>query len=63
MRHSLQIRIETRTLEKARTEMTLHVLAYNLKRAIAMKGVQPLIEAMRSSGPERRRPLHPSLTI
>src|ERR1700727_1520729 len=36
-----------RTLEKVRTEMSLHVLAYNLKRMIAILGVQPLIQAMR----------------
>jgi hypothetical protein len=36
-----------RTLEKVRTEMSLHVLAYNLKRIIAILGVQPLIKAMR----------------
>ena len=36
-----------RTLEKVRTEMSLHVLAYNLKRTIAILGVQPLIQAMR----------------
>jgi hypothetical protein len=36
-----------RTLEKVRTEMSVHVLAYNLKRMIAILGVQPLIQAMR----------------
>ena len=36
-----------RTLEKVRTEMSLHVLAYNLKRMIVILGVQPLIQAMR----------------
>jgi hypothetical protein len=36
-----------RTLEKVRTEMSLHVLAYNLKRMIAILGVQPLIQSMR----------------
>ena len=36
-----------RTLEKVRTEMSLHVLAYNLKRMIALLGVQPLIQAIR----------------
>jgi hypothetical protein len=36
-----------RTLEKVRTEMSLHVLAYNLKRMIAILGVQPLIQAIR----------------
>ena len=38
----------TRTLEKVRTEMSLHVLAYNLKRVIAILGILPLIEAMRA---------------
>jgi transposase len=38
----------TRTLEKVETEMSLHVLAYNLKRVIAILGPQPLIEAMRA---------------
>jgi len=38
----------TRTLEKVKTEMSLHVLAYNLKRMIAMLGPQSLIEAIRS---------------
>ena len=37
-----------RTLEKVRTEMSLHVLAYNLKRMTAILGVQPLIQAMRA---------------
>jgi hypothetical protein len=39
---------QTRTLEKVRTEMSLHVLAYNLKRVSAILGVQPLIAAMRA---------------
>ena len=39
---------KTRTLEKVRTEMSLHVLAYNLKRMIAILGVQPLMAAMRA---------------
>jgi transposase len=39
---------KTRTLEKVRTEMSLHILAYNLKRAIAILGVQPLMIAMRA---------------
>ena len=37
-----------RTLEKVRTEMSPHVLAYNLKRMIAILGVQPLVAAMRA---------------
>jgi transposase len=37
-----------RSLEKVRTEMSLHVLAYNLKRMIAILGVGPLIQAIRA---------------
>jgi hypothetical protein len=36
----------TRTLEKVRTEMSLHVLAYNMKRMIRIFGVAPLLEAI-----------------
>jgi hypothetical protein len=36
----------TRTLPKVRTEMTLHVLAYNMKRMMQIIGVQSLIVAM-----------------
>jgi transposase len=39
----------TRRLEKVRTEMSLHVLAYNLKRVIAILGVQPMIQAVRAA--------------
>ena len=39
---------KTKRLENVRTEMSLHVLAYNLKRAIAILGVQPLMAAMRA---------------
>jgi transposase len=35
-------------LENVRTEMSLHVLAYNLKRVIAMLGAQPVMAAMRA---------------
>jgi hypothetical protein len=38
-----------RTLEKVGAEMSLHVLAYNLKRMIAILGTQPLIQAMRAA--------------
>ena len=34
---------KTRTLEKVRSEMSLHVLAYNLKRVIAIVGAHPLM--------------------
>ena len=35
-----------KTLEKVRTEMSLHVLAYNLKRMITMLGVRPRLRAL-----------------
>ena len=38
----------TKTLPRVRTEMSLQVLAYNLKRAIKIIGVGPLIGAMRA---------------
>jgi len=37
-----------RTLDKVKTEMSLHVLAYNLKRVIAILGTRPLMEAIRA---------------
>ena len=36
----------TRTLDRVSTEMSLHVLAYNMKRVIRIVGVRPLIEAI-----------------
>jgi len=38
----------TRTIERVSTEMSLHVLAYNMKRVIALLGSERLIEAMRA---------------
>jgi transposase len=38
----------TKTLPKVRTEMGLHVLAYNMKRAMQILGVQELMYAMRA---------------
>ena len=38
----------TKTLPRVRTEMSLHVLAYNLKWAINLLGTQRLIAAMRA---------------
>ncbi len=35
-----------KTLEKVRTEMSLHVLAYNLKRVTNILGVGPLLKAL-----------------
>jgi transposase len=37
----------TKTLPRVSTEMSLHVLAYNLKRAMQLVGIVPLMEAMR----------------
>jgi hypothetical protein len=39
---------KTRTLDKVRTEMSLHVLVYNLKRVVAMLGPQSVIETVRA---------------
>ena len=36
----------TKTLPKVRTEMSLHVLAYNLKRAIKLLGTRQLMQAI-----------------
>ncbi len=36
----------TRTLDRVNTEMSLHVLAYNLKRMMNIIGTKPLIEAI-----------------
>ena len=36
----------TKTLPKVSTEMSLHVLAYNLKRVMKILGVVPLMEAI-----------------
>ena len=38
----------TRTLPRVQTEMSLHVLAYNLKRVISILGTRPLITAIRA---------------
>ena len=38
----------TRTLKRVGTEMSLHVLAYNARRAIAILGVGPLTAAIRA---------------
>jgi hypothetical protein len=37
----------TRRLKQVSTEMSLHVLAYNLKRVMKIMGIRPLIAAMR----------------
>ncbi|MCR0984056.1 IS1182 family transposase [Roseomonas populi] len=38
----------TRTLKRVSTEMSLHVLAYNMKRVIAILGVGPMIRAIQA---------------
>lgn len=38
----------TKTLPRVRTEMSLHVLAYNLKRVMKILGTGPLIAAMQT---------------
>jgi hypothetical protein len=37
---------QTKTLKRVSTEMSLHVLAYNLKRVVNIMGILPLIEAI-----------------
>ena len=39
---------EMRTLKHVKTEMSLHVLAYNLKRVMNILGVKSLIEAIQA---------------
>jgi hypothetical protein len=38
----------TRTLDRVSAEMSLHVLAYNLKRVMNILGIKPLIQAMQA---------------
>jgi len=38
----------TRTIDRVSTEMSMHVLAYNLKRVINMMGVRGLVQAIRA---------------
>jgi transposase len=38
----------TRGLKRVSTEMSLHILAYNLKRMISILGVRPLLEVIRA---------------
>ena len=40
---------QTRTLKRVRTEMALHVLAYNLKRVINIIGIGALIDALQAA--------------
>ena len=39
---------QMKTLERVSGEMSLHILAYNLKRVMHIMGVLPLMEAMRA---------------
>jgi transposase len=36
----------TKTLDRVKTEMSLHVLSYNMKRMIRIVGIKPMIEAI-----------------
>jgi hypothetical protein len=38
----------TRTIERVSTEMSLHVLAYNMKRVIKLLGSDAVMKAMRA---------------
>ena len=38
----------TRTLKRVSTEMSLQVLAYNMKRVVAILGVKPVMEAIKT---------------
>jgi hypothetical protein len=38
----------TKTLDRVRAEMSLHVLAYNLKRVMKLLGNDALMDAMRA---------------
>ncbi len=40
----------TKTLERVSTEMSLHVLAYNLKRVMGVLGIAETMKAMRLAG-------------
>ena len=41
-------RLLTKTVLRVSTEMSLHVLAYNLKRAMQILGIAPLMAAIRA---------------
>jgi hypothetical protein len=38
----------TRTLKRVSTEMSLQVLAYNMKRVLAVLGTEPLLQAIQA---------------
>jgi hypothetical protein len=38
----------TRTLPRVSTEMSLHILAYNMKRVMRILGIRPLIKAIQA---------------
>ena len=40
---------QMKTLKRVGTEMALHVLAYDLKRVMAIMGTAPLIAAIRAA--------------
>jgi len=38
---------QTKTLSRVNTEMSLHVLTYNMKRVINIMGIEPIMQAIR----------------
>lgn len=38
----------TKTIPRVSTEVSLHVLAYNMKRAMQILGIAPLVAAIRA---------------
>ncbi|HBE93365.1 MAG TPA: hypothetical protein DDW55_12925 [Gammaproteobacteria bacterium] len=46
----LNLDSQARTLPRVSTEMSLHVLAYNMKRAMNILGTRPLMAAIRAWG-------------
>ena len=40
---------QMKTLKRVRTEMALHVLAYNIKRIMAIMGIGPLLAAIKAA--------------
>jgi hypothetical protein len=38
----------TKTLARVRTEMSLHVLAYNIKRAMPVLGIEEILRAIQA---------------
>jgi hypothetical protein len=52
-----------KTLPRVASEMSLHVLAYNLTRVMNIMGTQPLMAAMRHSQTRKNAPTRQSAKI